>query len=53
LGDIFQKLNAPESRKIRPKGEISPNLVTLDFSYQETASEELLHGEVQMWPNSC
>jgi hypothetical protein len=29
LGDIFQKKNAPNAKKYRPNGEISPNLVTL------------------------
>jgi hypothetical protein len=29
LGDFFPKQNAPEDRKIRPNGDIAPNLVTL------------------------
>jgi hypothetical protein len=29
LGDIFQRKNAPNAKKFRPYGEISPNLVTL------------------------
>ena len=31
LGRIFAKKNAPTGKKIRPNGEISPNLVTLEF----------------------
>jgi hypothetical protein len=31
MGDIFQKKNAPNAKKYRPNGEISPNPVTLQF----------------------
>jgi hypothetical protein len=29
LGGIFQKKSAPNAKKFRPRGKISPNLVTL------------------------
>jgi hypothetical protein len=29
LGNIFSEQNAPNAKKFRPNGEISPNLVTL------------------------
>jgi hypothetical protein len=33
LSDIFQKKNAPNDKKYRPNGEISPNLVTPAFVF--------------------
>jgi hypothetical protein len=39
LGDILEK-NAPNAKKYRPNGEISPNLVTLVFQFSSFAQPQ-------------